>query len=197
MSFRFAGLEMGFLSTSLLTLVGQVRGWLNRSPAPSPLVTSVRTEQPRRRRHPNQHQPSLWSVKSSDPRRKMWCGPVVVAAIIGVDVAAVSEVIKGHRNGRPVKSTFANELQLAFRHFGYEMTLLADLRCKPPTLAAWERQRTDLEAAYVVMVTGHWVAVRGKWFCDTFTRGVPVRIKDAPRRRKRVQFVYQITVVRS
>ena len=52
-----------------------------------------------------------------------------------------------------------------------------------------------MEAAYVVMVTGHWMAVRGKWFCDTFTHGVPVRIKDAPRRRKRVQCVYRITVV--
>jgi hypothetical protein len=27
------------------------------------------------------------------------------------------------------------------------------------------------------MITGHWVAVRGKWFCDTFTHGVPVRIR--------------------
>jgi hypothetical protein len=52
-----------------------------------------------------------------------------------------------------------------------------------------------MEAAYVVIVTGHWVAVRGKWFCDTFTEGLPVRIKDAPRRRKRVLFVYQITVI--
>lgn len=73
------------------------------------------------------------------------------------------------------------------------MTLLADLRSNPPALATWERERTDLEAAYVVMVTGHWVAVRGKWLCDTFTHGVPVRIEDVPRRRKRVQFVYQIT----
>jgi hypothetical protein len=126
----------------------------------------------------------------------MWCGPVAVAATIGLDVAAVSAVIKRRRNGRQVKATYANELQLAFRHFGYEMTLLADLRCNPPTLATWERERTDLAAAYVVMVTGHWVAVRGKWFCNTFTRGVPVRIKDAPRRRKRVQLVYQITVRR-
>ena len=76
------------------------------------------------------------------------------------------------------------------------MTLLADLRSNPPTLATWERERSDLEATYAVMVTGHWVAVRGMWFCDTFTCGVPVRIKDAPRRRKRVQFVYQITVGR-
>jgi hypothetical protein len=75
------------------------------------------------------------------------------------------------------------------------MALIADLRSNPPTLATWERERTDIEATYVVVVTGHWVAVRGKWFCDTFTRGVPVRIKDAPRRRKRVQFVCRITVV--
>jgi hypothetical protein len=78
------------------------------------------------------------------------------------------------------KVTRANELQVAFHHFGYEMTLLADLRCNAPTLAAWERARTNLDAAYVVMVTGHWVAIRGKWFCDIFTHGVPVRIKDAP-----------------
>jgi hypothetical protein len=94
------------------------------------------------------------------------------------------------------KVTRANELQVAFHHFGYEMTLLADLRCNAPTLAAWERARTNLDAAYVVMVTGHWVAIRGKWFCDIFTHGVPVRIKDAPRRRKWVQSVYQITVGR-
>ena len=44
------------------------------------------------------------------------------------------------------------------------MALLADLRSNPPTLATWERERTDMEAASVVMVTGHWVAVRGNGF---------------------------------
>jgi hypothetical protein len=117
-----------------------------------------------------------------------------VAAVIGADVAAVSELIKRHRNGKPVKRTYAQELQLAFRHFGYEMSLVANLSNRPPTLATWERERRDMDAAYIVLVTRHWVAVRGKWFCDTFTHGVPVKIKDAPRRRKRVQFVYQITV---
>jgi hypothetical protein len=34
-----------------------------------------------------------------------------------------------------------------------------------------------MEATYLVMVTGHRVAVRGKRFCDTFTHGIPVRIK--------------------
>jgi hypothetical protein len=112
----------------------------------------------------------------------------------GVDVAAVRDVIRRCRNGRAVKGTHANDLQFAFRHFGYEMTLLADFRDNPPTLATWERERTDMEAAYIVIVTNHWVAVRGNWFCDSFTYGVPVKIKDAPHRRKRVRFVYVVTV---
>jgi hypothetical protein len=57
--------------------------------------------------------------------------------------------------------------------------LLADLRSNPPTLATWARERTDMEAAYIVVVSNHWIAVRGKWFCDTWTRGVPVYLDAA------------------
>jgi hypothetical protein len=39
--------------------------------------------------------------------------------------------------------------------------------------------------------------VRGNWFCDSWTRGVPVKINDAPHRRKRVRFVYVVTVASS
>jgi hypothetical protein len=49
-----------------------------------------------------------------------------------------------------------------------------------------------MQAAYVVVVINHWVAVRGQWFCDSWSRGVP--IKDAPHRRKRVRFVYVVTI---
>lgn len=146
------------------------------------------------RRRTIQEASLLWEAKSSDKRRKMWCGPVTVASLVGVDVAAVRDVIKWQRGGRAVMGTHPHELEFAFRHFGYTMTLVEDLRAAPPTLATWERDRTDMDAAYAVIVTGHWVAVRGNWFCDTFTHGVPVKIKKAPRRRKRVQFVYKITV---
>jgi hypothetical protein len=180
----------------LNNIVAQVRTWFNRSPVGLSTPSASTQIAPAPERKPlDQRYPTLWAAKSSDARKKMWCGPVAVAATIGVDVAAVSDVIKRHRNGKSVKGTHPNELQLAFRHFGYDMTLVADLRSKPPTLATWERERTDMEATYVVVVTGHWVAARGKWFCDTFTHGVPVKIKDAPGRRKRVQFVYRITVV--
>jgi hypothetical protein len=148
---------------------------------------------PRPRARERSSQPLLWTAKCSDTL-KWWCGPVAVAATIGVDVAAVRNLIKWYRNGRAVRGTYPNELQLAFRHFGYDMALVADLRSSPPTLATWERERTDMEAAYVVIITGRWVAVRGKWLCDTFTRGVPVKIKDAPHRRKRVRFVYRVTI---
>ena len=155
---------------------------------PAPVLAPARW-QPRQR----SNQPLLWTAKCSDTL-KWWCGPVAVATTIGVDVAAVRDVIRRCRNGRPVKGTYATELRFAFRHFGYDMRLLADLRSNPPTLATWARERTDMEAAYIVVVSNHWIAVRGKWFCDTWTRGVPVKIKDAPHRRKRVRFVYVVTV---
>jgi hypothetical protein len=44
--------------------------------------------------------------------------------------------------------TAAGELQLAFRYFGYDMALHSDLRSNPPTLATWQRERKDMEAAY-------------------------------------------------
>jgi hypothetical protein len=47
------------------------------------------------------------------------------------------------------KGTHAHELQFAFRHFGYEMTLLADLRgnaqpWRPGTARARIRRRHEL-----------------------------------------------------
>jgi hypothetical protein len=46
--------------------------------------------------------------------------PDIEAAIVGVDVAALSEVTKRRRNGKTVKATHAHALQFAFRHCGYE-----------------------------------------------------------------------------
>ena len=74
-------------------------------------------------------------------------------------MAAVRDIIRRCRHGRAVKGTHPIELQFAFRHFGYDMTLVADLNSNPPKLATWARERMDMQAAYVVVVTDHWVAV--------------------------------------
>ena len=186
---------MSFVWASLRSAVTRVLARRRCSPAISSTAVAVAdpvaAPTPPIRKRSNQ--PLLWTAKCSDTLR-WWCGPVAVATIIGVDVAAVRDVIRRCRNGRAVKGTYAADLQFAFRHFGYDMRLLADLRSNPPTLATWARERMDMQAAYVVVVTNHWDAVRGQWVCDRRTRGVPVKIRDAPHRRKRVRFVYVVTV---
>jgi len=146
--------------------------------------------QPKRRR-PIQPRPTLWNVNPSDTRSGLFCGPVAVAALIGANVDEVIQVIQRHRNNRrQVRGTHAHELQHAFRHFGHDLQLVADLSRNSPTLATWERERTnwEFEQAWLLVVTGHWVAVRGRWFVDTWSSGTPVRIADAPWRRKRVRY---------
>jgi hypothetical protein len=61
------------------------------------------------------------------------------------------------------------------------------------TLAAWLRFRADKSATYVVNTTGHYVLVVGRKFVDTGTRGEWVGIGKAPRRRSRVENVWQVT----
>ena len=60
------------------------------------------------------------------------------------------------------------------------------------TFAQWLRQPRDMETAYILDVGHHWVVVKGRWFCDTFVKGVPVRASKAPHRRKRVKEVWQV-----
>jgi hypothetical protein len=125
----------------------------------------------------------------------MWCGPTAVSVTIGVDIVEVSDVIKRHQNnGAPVQGTHAHELQAALRHFGYDMALVTDFGSNPlpPTFATWERAQTDMDACFIVEVTGHWTAYRGGWFCDSLTGGVPVRAKLASGRRKQVRRVYRV-----
>lgn len=147
--------------TLLLNIVAQVRTWFSRPQAVQPVALSTpspstQIDPPMPERKRPVRDPKLWAAKSTDAGgRKMYCGPVVVAAIIGVDPAAACDVIQRYRkNGRPVNRTHPHELQLAFRYFGFDMTLVAGLRSRPPTLATWERERADKEAAYVVIVTG-------------------------------------------
>jgi hypothetical protein len=93
-------------------------------------------------------------------------GNPAVSALIGADV---DEVIR-RGNDRPVKGTAADELQKVPSHFGHDLQLVSDLNGNSPTLARWsERERTDweFEKPLLVIVTGRWVAVRGRWFVDT------------------------------
>jgi hypothetical protein len=163
-------------------------------------VERDQTKSQQKRRRPIQPRPTLWNVKSSHTRSRLYRRPVAIAALIGANVDEVIQVIQRHRNNRrQVRGTHAQELQHAFRHFGQDLQLVADLSRNSPTLATCERERTDwdFEQAWLLVVTGHWVAVRGRWFVDTWSNGTPVRIADAPWRRKRVRYAYRVYTARS
>jgi hypothetical protein len=205
-----------FLASLLRDAAARLRIWYSRSrteataaatsdAASEPIPHSTQQREaagyiqvvsPPRRRRPIQPRPTLWTVRTGGGQWRLYCGPLAVAALIGADVDEVIRVIqlyRGHR--RQVRGTRPEELQYVFRHLGHDMQLVADLSRNSPTLATWERERADweFEQAWLLIVTGHWVAVCGRWFVDTWTAGKPVRIADAPRRRKRVRFVYRIT----
>jgi hypothetical protein len=140
-------------------------------------------------------------VKNDTPTRA-WCGPTVVSCITGKKVSKVREAIRKVRGPRSdgtkaaIMGTTTYEVRSAFAALGWRMDRVKSDKIAGLTLAAWLRQREkgDL-STYVVEVTGHWVAVRGRMFVDTFTKGEPVTIGKAPGRRKRVVAVYRVTKV--
>ena len=177
-----------FLASLLRNAAARLRTWHSRSPTvaavavtssaiptlhspPLPTATTLfdrktgrdpveqdQTKFQQKRRRPIQPHPTLWNVKSSDTRSRLYCGPVAVAALIGVNVDEVIRVIQWHRNNRrQVRGTHPHELHHAFRHFGHDIQLVADLSRNSPTLATWERERTDwdFEQAWLLIVTGH------------------------------------------
>jgi hypothetical protein len=141
----------------------------------------------------------------NDTAGRGYCGPTVVACLTGRSLSEVLDVIRAGRChptdslGRkaPVRSTYSGELIAAFRTFGWRVVEAHRFRTNPPTLARWLRSRSPAERAqtFVVEVTGHWVAVSGRKVVDTFTKGKPVWLKDAPDRRKRVHRTWTVTKI--
>jgi hypothetical protein len=186
-----------FLTSSLRDAVARL--WFWRRPPPPPIVRP----RPARRRpvtrcaRPFQAEPTLWQVPTqSQLQQHLYCGPVAVAALTGVQPDYAVMLIQILRDdARPVTTTYLHELAHVFQDLGYRLSVTAKLDAiNPPTLAAWERQRTrrEFERPLLVALTDHWTAINGNWFADTYTSGRPVRISDAPRRRALVRAVYAV-----
>lgn len=158
----------------------------------------------------NKTTPPLKAV-SKDTKAKNWCGPTVVSAITGASVPVVKALIKRRRNDdKAVRGTSHGDLEHAFRMLGFKCSVERHIpRDEQVTLAAWLKARTkeQVNATYILCVSfgkaggglfsghwekGHWVVVRGRKFLDTFTKGQPVNLSDAPHRRKRVTSVMRV-----
>lgn len=128
--------------------------------------------------------------------RKVYCGPYAIAALTGLDVGFIEDQINHRRGKKPgcsVRWINGNELI----HVGTRAKIRmgeAELRiAEKKTFARWLKERTpeEVKAKYLVLVTGHWVAVQGRKMIDTWTR-TPTFIRKAPHRRKRVQVVIRV-----
>ena len=142
---------------------------------------------------------ALSEAKFKGEARPAYCGPYAISAITGKTIDAVEDALnkrRGHPPGTRVKTTWSQENKYIVRNLGFNATTVfknrGPNRCGP-TFATWLRERKgpDMQHSYLVLVTKHWVAVKGRKMIDTFT-GTPVFIGKAPHRRKRVQVVIRI-----
>lgn len=152
------------------SLFARLRAWGGRSPQKTTPVVVVAPVAPKRR--PVQRRAMLWPVRSQMlPPHRVYCGPTATSALIGADVDEIMSLIQDHRgNDRPVEGTLPDELQHVLRQFGNDLLFIANLATNnPPSLAHWERERTDadFEKCWMLVVDNHWVAVRGWWICDS------------------------------
>ena len=129
-----------------------------------------------------------------------WCGPTAIAAITGVPAEEVERLILEHRKtnpvpkrrlvgakGRPVKTMWSSEVVPIMAKLGWRCTKAEWCR---ETFAGWQRRTAGKRGTYIILVTSHFVAVSGRWFTDTHKR-TPVRLTEAPHKRKRVQWAWQ------
>lgn len=154
---------------------------------------------------------------------QFWCGPWAAAAATGCFMEDIEEGIKEYRQQRtgkpaPNKITFSSgyELWHAVKRFGYECreawTIQMHLqnigmsasgmfnRRNPkhvlPTFTQWLRGRTpeEMKRTYLVLVTNHWIAVRGRKVVDTGTRSPVFMGQMRNNKRKRLQYILEVYV---
>src|SRR5690606_2284494 len=119
----------------------------------------------------------------NDTKSRAFCGPMVVAAITGEPVSRVRDAFRyvrygaswtSRRRSPPIMGTHTHETERVLRLFGYVGAW--HKVSGRPTLAAYLEGRRGVQRTHpcVVLVTGHYVAISGWLFCDTFSKGLVV-----------------------
>jgi hypothetical protein len=138
--------------------------------------------------------------------RHIYCGPTAMAAITGFRPVAVEFALQivrktqpkprreRHARGDMVRAMWSSEVEPLARALGWraDSGSLADYGL---TLAQWQRRRVKDPAPYLVLVTGHFVAVQGRWFVDSAQRE-PIPFSKAKHKRKRVVRVWRLEEVK-
>lgn len=128
-----------------------------------------------------------------------FCGPTAIAAITGHSPAHVERVILSNRathltqgrrfrgfrgsDSKRVRMTWSTEIAPALEALGWRASMV-DHQTARPTFSAWQHKARDQHATYVVLITGHFVAVSGEWLADTTYR-TPVRLSTVQKYQRR------------
>lgn len=129
------------------------------------------------------------------PRERVWCGPAAVCIITGCSLQEAKEGYYVVRGVRRVARVHLSETREVLRRKGY--LLVPEYQSHAGrTFAAWlrEREPEDVNDLHLVRLTGHYVVVKGRRMVDNHTR-VPVFIRRAPHRRRRVRDVFRVVEI--
>lgn len=125
----------------------------------------------------------LRGVRGRDPRLKFWCGPTAISAVTGIDYYKACASISMVRGEAFRNTSQLGELQRVLEQRGYECESWSV--SKGLTFREWLLGRptpTHPDTKYIVLVTGHFIAVAGDVVCDSqYTRGIPTHWHDMKR----------------
>lgn len=128
---------------------------------------------------------------------KGYCGPTAVAALTGVPVGRIENMIRrkrrgGYRdrNGRrmPVRGTYTWEIVRVLKRLGCKVEKMADTES---TFGRFCDDTAHMSTAFLVEVTGHFMAVHRGMFVDTSHRE-PTTAAGYAKATRRVKLAWRI-----
>jgi hypothetical protein len=130
-----------------------------------------------------------------DIKTALWCGPAAISAVTGRPTSEIMALARYVTGKQTVKGLKVGALKAILNRLGYRTDEIFSAGLEfcagnpnwKPTLAKWTRANAKAFAKLpcIVLVTNHYVTVKGRTLIDTFVRdGAP--LKKAPWRRARV-----------
>jgi len=145
--------------------------------------------------------------KGRSRNRVNWCGPYALAVIFGSSYDHADLIVRKATGKTMVKGLWLSEMRAAIndRNNGVQRKLavvrhdVTDFRgaghtgrAKHMTMTQWYKQRPNKTATYLVMVTGHFLIVRGTKVIDNHSRKWEPFHARRTMKRSHVKGVYEI-----
>ena len=132
-----------------------------------------------------------------------YCGPFALGYVLGIDSDQAEQKIRDLRGSdaapidcdpsKPVTCVWSSEIADILRGAGKLKDNYFLYRTSPynrPTLAQWLRLR-DPKLCYIVLITNHFIVVKGNKIFDNMHRS-GITINAYPHRRKRMRRIFEI-----